>query len=115
MFDQTLLVESLAANAGDQRILRCSGPLVISTLFTFRDAIRAESARHIIVDLTEVPYVDSAGLGALIQAYISLKRDARTLALAGLNERANALLEMTNVSQLFRIYRTLAEAKAASA
>ncbi len=111
MASDRLEVESLAATDADKRILRCSGPLILSTLFALQDKISAESSRHVILDLTNVSYIDSAGLGALIRAHVSLKRDGRTLSLAGVSEKARALLEMTDAVKIFPIYPTAADAK----
>jgi anti-sigma B factor antagonist len=70
----------------------------------FQGKVLAEMAPALILDLSEVPYVDSAGLGSLVRAQVSRQRAGRRLALAGVNERARALLQMTNLESLFQIF-----------
>jgi anti-anti-sigma regulatory factor len=50
---------------------------VITTLFDFQAKVRADSSRTLMLDFTNVPYMDSAGIGAL-GALMSLIR--RTVA-----------------------------------
>jgi anti-sigma B factor antagonist len=110
---QPLLIESIAGASDDQRILQLRGPLVLNTVIEFQTSIRAQTATRLILDLTAVQYIDSAGLGALVSAYIATHKNARRLALVGLNNRVKALLDMSHVAHLFEIYTTLAEAQQA--
>lgn len=103
MAQEQLHVEAVAGACDGQRVLRCKGPLTMGTLFAFQSALRSETAVTVIVDLSEVPYIDSAGLGSLVMAQVSYQRGGRQLALAGVNERVRTLLKMTKVEQLFGI------------
>jgi anti-anti-sigma factor len=49
----------------------------------------------LILDMTESPYMDSAGLGLLMNYYVSAEKNGRKLLLAGTNQRIQALLQMT--------------------
>lgn len=110
-------IQILASNgaASGQKVLTLRGPLNIHTIFDFQAAIRAQQSPVLIVDLTGVPYVDSAGLGAIVGAYVSAQRANRKLVLAGLNERVKALFSMTHVTQLFEPYATVDAAERATA
>jgi anti-sigma B factor antagonist len=77
--------------------------------------VRLEPASIQILDFTSVPYVDSAGVGALIGAFIAAQKAGRRIVLVGLNDRVRALLQMTNVATLFTTYETLSQAEAALA
>ncbi len=50
------------AQAG-QRVVRLKGPLSIHTVFEFQSLIRAETAPHVIIDFSGVPFLDSSGSG----------------------------------------------------
>lgn len=107
----------LTASAGardGQKILRLKGPLNIHTIFDFQTAVRADSSPILIVDFSDVPFVDSTGVGALVAAHLSAKKANRTLVLAGINPQVRALLEMTRVSQFFSTYPTVQDAEAAT-
>jgi len=53
----------------------------METLFAFQNAIIKETAAALIIDMTEVPRIDSAGLASLVQAYVSSRGAGRRLAL----------------------------------
>jgi len=52
-----------------ERILKLSGPFTLSTVFDFQDAMRPTHPPITIVDLTDVPYMDSAALGTLMATW----------------------------------------------
>ena len=95
------------------KILVLKGPLNIHTVFTFQDAVRAETAPAVVVDFSGVPFIDSAGLGALVGAHVSARKANRKIAFAAMNDQAKALIDMTHISKLFFIYSTVPEAEAA--
>lgn len=94
-------------------IIRLRGSLTLTTHLQFRTAVREESCATLLVDLTGVPYVDSAGLGSLVGALVTLQRANRRLALVGPNQRVRALIQMSNLLDVFPTYPTIAEAEAA--
>jgi anti-sigma B factor antagonist len=91
-----------------------TGPLVITNLFQFQATVRANTSRQLIIDFTNVPYVDSAGIGALVGAYITHDKEGRSLALVGVNERVHNTLKITRVEQFFRFFDTVPDAEAAA-
>jgi anti-sigma B factor antagonist len=111
MPDQPLRVENLDGSQAGHRILRLTGPLTLSNLFEFQSLLRADKAPLTIVDLTGVPYVDSAGIGALLGAHVSRQKESRSLALVGLNERVKSALEITQVLKFFSTYTSVAKAE----
>jgi anti-anti-sigma factor len=97
-----------------QRIIEMTGPLILTTLFPLREELRSAGAESAtILDFTNVPYMDSAGLGVLVQAQVSNQKAGRRFALAGMNERVRAVLTVTHVDGLFTSFVTTAEAEAA--
>ena len=96
-----------------QRIVRLKGSLNIHTVFGFQDAVRKENVPELIIDFSDVPYIDSAGLGALVATYIGAQKAMRKLAFTGMNTQVRALIEMTHVDKLIKSYGTIQEAEAA--
>ena len=105
------ILASAGARDG-QKILRLKGPLDIHTIFEFQAALRAETSPTLIVDFSDVPFIDSSGLGALVSAQLTAQRANRKLALAAMNTQVRALLDMTNVKQFFSAYPTIEDAEA---
>jgi anti-sigma B factor antagonist len=107
------IVASNGAQAG-QRVLQLRGPLNIHTIFDFQASMKAEQAPTIIVDFSGVPFIDSAGLGAVVGAFVSAQRSHRKMLLAAMNERVKALVSMTQLGQVFRSYASVEEAERAA-
>jgi anti-sigma B factor antagonist len=110
---QPLSIEDLSGPRPGQRVLRLQGPVVLSTLFQFQSTLRAKDATALIIDFTAVPYVDSAGIGALVGAYVTHNKDGRSLALVGVNDRVRNALIVTRVESFFRFFSSLADAEQA--
>jgi anti-sigma B factor antagonist len=82
----------------------------MENLPSFQNAVRREGTPTIFLDLTDVPYMDSAGLGSLVSAYISRHKSGQRVVLSGVNDRVLKLFEITRVEPLFLIFPTLGEA-----
>jgi anti-sigma B factor antagonist len=95
------------------RILRLQGALVMSTMFEFQALVRADTSRSLIIDFSNVPYVDSAGIGALVGAYVTRQNSGRVLALVGVSERIHNALKVTRVEQFFRFFDSVSAAEQA--
>ncbi len=100
-----------AQSSSGATVLHLSGPLTLNTLFEFQDLVRKENAGGLLIVLTEVPYMDSAGLGAILSAYASCQRHKRNFALASVPERVMSLLRMTKVDSLVPQYETVEAAE----
>jgi len=108
MMVNLLTIERLEDRNG---VVCLHGPLTIENVKLFQSAIRREEkADTVILDLTEVPYIDSSGLGSLVGAYISRQKMGRRVALAGVNDRIFNLFEVTRTDSLFLIFDTVGHA-----
>jgi anti-sigma B factor antagonist len=97
-----LVIEDTPGPKDGQRILRLTGPITISNLFDFQSRVRSDTSETLILDFTGVPYVDSAGIGALVGAYVTHQKDGRSLLLVGVNQRVKDALQVTRVQQFFK-------------
>lgn len=84
--------------------MRLRGPLTTENLPPFQNAVRRDDSAVLFLDLTDVPYMDSAGLGSLVSAYISRNKVGRRVVLTGVNARVLKLFEITRVEQLFLMF-----------
>ena len=115
MPQDALRIEDQPGTQPGQRILRLTGTLVISTMFEFQGMVRSDTSRALIIDFTAVPYVDSAGIGALVGAHVARQNSGRSLALVGVCERIHNALKVTHVEQFFRYFDSVSEAERATA
>lgn len=113
MSAEPLTLESVPGQAAGSRILRLTGPLTLSGLFDFQSTLRNDPPPALILDLTAVPYMDSAGMGAIINYFVSCQRAGRRMVVAGVNGRVLELFRMTKVDNLLTIVATVSEAEQA--
>jgi anti-sigma B factor antagonist len=111
MRDARLTVSSHAGRHPETIILELLGPLTLPNIFTFQDRLAFLKAntliRALVIDLTHTPYMDSAGIGCIINCYVSTQKNEQKFYLAGANERIGALLETARVDKLIRSYPTV--------
>jgi anti-anti-sigma factor len=112
MPDDSLTYSSTAGQLDGTTILKLDGPLKLATMFEFQGAFRAMKPKVLIVDLSDSPYMDSAGLGVLMNFYVSAQSDGRRILLACVNQRIASLLELTKVDGILTMYPTVEAAEA---
>ena len=112
MRDEPLTYSFSQGKSDGTMILKLVGPLTISTMFGFQNEFRAATPKAMIVDLSETPYMDSAGLGLIMNYYVAAADHGRKLLLAGVNERVKALCEMTKVQSVLTSFPTVEAAEA---
>jgi anti-sigma B factor antagonist len=100
MRDEPLTIEDLGQQ-NQKRVLKLSGPLTIATLFEFQNLVRTNTSAGLVLDFTSVPYIDSAGVGALVGAYVRHQKEGHSVTLAGVNERVRNTLKITQVDPFF--------------
>ena len=93
-------------------VLTLEGPFTISNIFELQAEIRNVRPPCLILDLAGVPYMDSAGLGVIMNAFVSAQSGGRKLLLVHVNERIQSLFEMTKVDSLLPTYMSLEAAEA---
>ncbi len=107
---QELTVERYEGVADNQRILLLRGPITIETAPQFERAVHYENAETMILDLSDVPFIDSVGLGSLVRTYVSHQKTGRCLVLTGLKPRVRKIMEITKVNEFFVTFGTTWEA-----
>jgi len=93
-------------------ILRLHGPLLLGNFFSFQSMVRSDDSNLLIVDMSDVAYIDSAGIGCLVGAHVSRENAGRKLVVAGAGERLVNALKVTRVDQLFTFASDVEQAKA---
>ena len=94
-------------------ILELTERLTLETEVDLRDAVRRQldaGRRHIVLDLARAPYVDSCGLGTMVQAYVSAHRAGGSVRLLNVGQRVRQLLTITRLLTVFVLYQPEARA-----
>ena len=98
--------------------LEVHGRLTCETLEPFHHAVVRHltgGSRGFVIDLQNVDYIDSEGLGSLIQAYTSCRRRSTPIVFAHVFGKNLQLLKTTKLLTVFDIYDTGVEAQRAAA
>jgi len=93
---------------GDVVVVDVSGRITLGEgSSTLREGIRellAKGHRKILLNLADVSYIDSSGIGELVSAYTSVTNAGGQLKLVNLTKRVNDLLQITKLYTIFDIY-----------
>jgi anti-sigma B factor antagonist len=103
MLDKELTYNTSAGAKEGTVILTLDGPFTLRNIFQFQGELRALKPACLIMDMTSVPYMDSAGLGVIMNYFVSAQGSGRKLLLVGVNDRIKSLLEMTKVDSVLRM------------
>ncbi len=100
--------------AGNVAVVTVTGDIKGGDLL-LKDKVQSllqQGYKSILVDLGGVSYVDSAGLGQLVQAYVTTKNKGGTLKLSNVAKRLNDLLVLTRLVTVFETFDSEAKALA---
>jgi anti-sigma B factor antagonist len=112
MRDEPLTYSYTQGKNDGTMVLKLVGPLTLSTIFGFQNELRSMTPQVLILDFSETPYMDSAGLGLVMNSYVSAQDHGRKLLLAGVNERVSELFKMTRVQGVLVSFATVEAAEA---
>jgi anti-anti-sigma factor len=99
---------------GDVTVLDLTGRLVFeegdSVLRAHVNRLLEQGRIHLVVNLRDVTYVDSCGIGVLVSKYVSLRRKGGDLRFVNVTPRSHRLLEITRLVNIVRLFDTEEEA-----
>jgi anti-sigma B factor antagonist len=93
-------------------IYQLKGKLSLETVNEFIQKLRPEPAQHLILDMSGVTFLDSAGVGALVSLFVNRRNHSKTFALTALAPQSTAVVTVAGLQNLLPIYKTVEEALA---
>jgi len=99
--------------ANGRLIARLNGKLSLETVSAFLQETRAIDADKLVLDMGGVSFLDSAGVGALVQLFVHRRGQSKTLALAALTPQGKAVLQVAGLTRLLPHFATVEEASVA--
>ena len=111
MQDKPLQIDKIENSSG-ATVLRLHGPLLLGNFFPLQTMVRSDNSDLLIIDVSDMPYIDSAGIGCLVGAHVSREDSGRKMVLVGANDRLLSSLKVTRVDQLFALAPTVEQALA---
>ena len=103
-------LERVLAPDGDYLVTRLNGKLSLETVHNFIQTLRPETARYLVLDMSGVSFLDSAGVGALMSLFVSRRNSGKSFAVAGLDTHSKAVLQVAGLSKLLPNFPTVEEA-----
>ena len=87
----------------DTLIALCHGKLTFENSQAMKDALRDKipGHKHILIDLREVPQVDSSGLGTVVGLYVSARTRGCRVEIVNASQQIRDLFSVTNLLSLF--------------
>jgi len=99
---------------GDVTVIDAVGRITLGEASsTFRDTIRelvSKGEKKLLLNLAEVSYIDSSGIGELVSAYTTVTNQGGQLKLLNLTKRIQDLLQITKLYTVFEVFDNEAEA-----
>jgi anti-sigma B factor antagonist len=99
---------------GDVTVLDLAGRITLGEgSSTLRDSLKelvAKGEKKILLNLGDVTYIDSSGIGELVSGFTTVTNQHGSLKLLGLNKRVKDLLQVTKLYTVFEAFEDEAEA-----
>lgn len=98
---------------GQATVLIAHGPLITDEALDLKhalDSARENGARHIVIDMSDVPYLDSAGIELLLETCEATTLPPKHRKLAALTETCLEALELTEVLPRIEVFDTVENA-----
>ena len=93
---------------GNVTVLHLTGPITLGQgTSRFRDLIHETlqaGKKNILLNMSEVYYLDSSGLGELVAAYTTVSREGGKLKLMKLTKRVQDVVQLTKVYRIFDVF-----------
>ena len=89
--------------AEDTLVAECHGKLTFENTRALKEAVRDKIPGHkrVVIDLKEVPQVDSSGLGTIVGLYVSARTRGCRLEITNASQQIREIFSMTNLLSLF--------------
>jgi anti-sigma B factor antagonist len=93
---------------GDIKILDCSGKITLGEgTMTVRNTVRdvlKKGGKKIVLNLADVNYIDSSGIGELVSTYTTVTNQGGQLKLLNLTKKIQELLAITKLLTVFQVF-----------
>jgi anti-sigma B factor antagonist len=93
-------------------IARLSGKLSLETVSGFLQQTRSIGEEKLVLDMSGVSFMDSAGVGALVQLFVHRRNQSKSLAVAALTPQGTAVMQVAGLMKLIPTFASVQEASA---
>ena len=100
-------LEKASASNGSSLVTRLNGKLSLETVHNFIQTLRLEPAAHLVLDMSGVSFLDSAGVGALVSLFVHRRNLGKSFAIAALTQQGTAVLQVAGLTRLLPNFPTV--------
>jgi anti-sigma B factor antagonist len=108
-----LEVAKLPSSTESTSVYQATGKVSLESVNEFIQKLRADTVQHMILDMSQVSFLDSAGVGSLVSLFVSRRNQGKSFAVAGLTQQGNAVVTVAGLHNLLPIFKTVDDAIAA--
>ena len=91
-------------------VVKLTGKLTLETVGTFLQEMRQVQTDKLVLDMGGVTFLDSAGVGGLVQLFVSRRGQSKRLHVANLTAQGTAIMQVAGLTKLLPIFATVEEA-----
>ena len=107
-----MLLETQMIN--DSLVVKIKGELDLLTAETFRNlverAINQENAQNLILDMEQLDFIDSSGLGVILGRYRRIREQGGNMAIVGVKPHVKRILELAGIMGIVKVYQQTEQA-----
>ena len=111
MASNLLNLEKQAGTNDSVAVYKATGKISLETVNEFIQQVRPEPAQHLVLDMSGVSFLDSAGVGALVSLFVNRRNHGKTFAVAMLGSQPMAVVTVAGLQKLLPIHKTVEEAQ----
>ena len=116
MFESTAIMDGVIKEIRDDEsatVVVLNGEVTLDKAPSLHERLKGlcrQGTHNLIIELTEVAHIDSAGVGTLVDIFRRVRTQGGKMALVGMNPRVRGVFEVTKLDQFFAIFDTEEEA-----
>lgn len=107
-----LTIDRRSGKSDQTCIYALAGPLILRNMFELQSELRRTPPQPLtVLDLSGVPYMDSAGMGLVVNHYVHCQNKGARLVVAGANNRVLDLFKITRVDTILPLAPSVEDAE----
>lgn len=95
---------------GTPSVAKLDGKLVLETVSGFLQTLRPQASPSLVMDMSGVSFLDSAGVGALVQLFVHRRSQGQKFTLAALTPQGMAVMQVAGLLKLMPVFASVEEA-----
>ena len=95
---------------GTPSVAKLDGKLVLETVSGFLQSLRPQASPSLVMDMSGVSFLDSAGVGALVQLFVHRRNQGQKLAFAAFTKQGMAVMQVSGLLKLMPVFDSVSEA-----